>query len=145
MSAGIARATLPPFVVVTARNDTFGDETFWTDTLHMDQVVSTAVDPTTALSVGLKVDSEAQFTDANTTLHQPSDSMAEPETPSYASRSATKEYRTSPLKGVWQHPPYFHDGSAADLAAVVATYDTKRTLNLTQQEQADLVEYLKSL
>ena len=46
-------------------------------------------------------------------------SMAEPETPSYASRSATKQYRTSPLKGVWQHAPYFHDGSAATLDDVV--------------------------
>src|SRR5690242_18221429 len=42
----------------TFRFDTFGDETRWTDALHMDQVVAT-VDPTTALSVGLKVDSDA--------------------------------------------------------------------------------------
>src|SRR3954471_22452446 len=40
------------------RFDTFGDETFWTDTLHMDQVIAT-VDPTTALMLGLKVDAEA--------------------------------------------------------------------------------------
>lgn len=38
------------------RFDTFGDEQFWTDTLHLNQVVETAVDPTTALKVGLKVD-----------------------------------------------------------------------------------------
>ena len=63
--------------------------------------------------------SGALFTDANSMLHPPADSMAEPETPSYASRSATKRYRTSPLKGVWQHPPYFHDGSAATLEDVV--------------------------
>src|SRR5262245_44736468 len=42
----------------TFRFDTFGDETKWTDALHMEQVVN-AVDPTTALAVGLKVDSEA--------------------------------------------------------------------------------------
>ena len=41
------------------RHDTFGDETFWTDTLMMNQVIQAAVDPTTALSVGLKVDAEA--------------------------------------------------------------------------------------
>jgi hypothetical protein len=41
------------------RFDTFGDETQWTDTLRMHEVIRTAVDPTTALSVGLKVDSEA--------------------------------------------------------------------------------------
>ena len=43
--------------------------------------------------------SGALFTDANSTLHPPADSMVEPETPSYASRSATKMYRTSPLQG----------------------------------------------
>ena len=84
------------------------------------------------------------FTDANLTLHPPLDSMAEPETPSYASRSATKMYRTSPLRGVWQHPPYFHDGSAATLEDVAAVYNTKRSLGLSPQEIADLAQYLKS-
>ncbi len=64
----------------------------------------------------------------NEGLHPVADSMAEPESPSYASRSATKQYRTSPLKGIWQHPPYFHDGSAATLEAVVETYNRKRSL-----------------
>jgi mono/diheme cytochrome c family protein len=89
--------------------------------------------------------SGALFTDANSTLHPVTDSAAEPETPSYASRSATKLYRSSPLKGVWQHAPYFHDGSAATLDEVVATYNGKRALGLTAQEAADLVQYLKSL
>ncbi|HET9208024.1 MAG TPA: c-type cytochrome, partial [Burkholderiaceae bacterium] len=87
----------------------------------------------------------ARFTDANTRLHPPADSVAEPETPSYASRSATKMYRTSPLKGVWQHAPYFHDGSAATLADVVNVYNTKRALGLTAAQRSDLTEYLKSL
>jgi len=30
----------------------------------------------------------------------------------YAWRTATGKYRTTPLRGLWQHPPYFHDGSA---------------------------------
>jgi len=85
------------------------------------------------------------FTDANATLHPVADSMAEPETPSYASRSATKLYRTSPLRGVWQHAPYFHDGSAATLEAVGQAYNTKRALGLTPQQIADLAQYLKSL
>jgi processive rubber oxygenase RoxA-like protein len=85
------------------------------------------------------------FTDANSTLHPRSDSMAEPESPSYAARSATKLYRTTPLKGVWQHAPYFHDGSAATLEQVVATYNARRSLGLTAQQQADLVQYLKSI
>jgi cytochrome c peroxidase len=71
--------------------------------------------------------------------------MAEPETPSYAARSATKQYRTSPLKGVWQHAPYFHDGSAATLDDVVTTYNTKQSLGLSAADVADLAQYLKSL
>jgi mono/diheme cytochrome c family protein len=86
-----------------------------------------------------------ELTDANARLHPVGDSMAEPETPSYAARSATKLYRTSPLKGVWQHPPYFHDGSAATLEDVVDLYDARQSLGLTAEEKADLVEYLKSL
>src|SRR6185436_10873296 len=43
----------------TFRNDTFGDEAFWTDTLQMHTVISTAVSPKTALGVGLKVDADA--------------------------------------------------------------------------------------
>ena len=41
------------------RFDTFGDEVFWTDTLRLHEVVGSAVDPVTALSVGLKVDADA--------------------------------------------------------------------------------------
>jgi len=54
-------------------------------------------------------------------------------------------YRTAPLHGVWQHPPYFHNGSAATLDAVVETYDSKKSLGLTSDQKADLVQYLKSL
>ena len=88
------------------------------------------------------------FTDANTRLHPPTDVVSEPEpngVPSYASRSATKMYRTAPLHGVWQHPPYFHNGIAATLDAVVELYDSRKGLNLTAEQKADLVEYLKSL
>src|SRR6476619_2563280 len=41
------------------RFDTFGDEAQWTDTLRMHEVISAAVDPATALSVGLKVDTDS--------------------------------------------------------------------------------------
>jgi len=87
------------------------------------------------------------MTDAPT-LHLPSEVVSEPEAPgvpSYASRSATKMYRTSPLHGLWQHAPYFHNGSAATLVDVVNTYNTKKTLGLSTAQMADLVEYLKSL
>jgi cytochrome c peroxidase len=65
--------------------------------------------------------------------------------PGYAARSATGRYRTTPLRGLLQHAPYFHDGSAPDLAAVVNHYDTQFGLHLTPAQKADLVEYLKSL
>ena len=65
--------------------------------------------------------------------------------PVYASRSATKQYRAAPLRGAWQHPPYFHDGSAATLLAVVNHYDQLFRLNLSGQQRSDLVEFLKSL
>ena len=63
----------------------------------------------------------------------------------YASRSATGEYRTTPLRALWQHAPYFHDGSARDLPAVVDHYDRVRRLNLSAAQKADLVQFLKSL
>ena len=65
--------------------------------------------------------------------------------PLYAQRGTTGKYRTAPLRGVWQHPPYFHDGSAQTLADVVAHYNRVLQLNLSAQQQKDLVEYLKSL
>ena len=65
--------------------------------------------------------------------------------PVYAQRSATKKYRTTPLRGAWQHPPYFHDGSARDFDAVVNHYDRLFGLGLNAKQKRDLVEYLKSL
>lgn len=41
------------------RFDTFGDEAQWTDALRLHEVIEAAVDPLTALSVGLKVDADA--------------------------------------------------------------------------------------
>jgi cytochrome c peroxidase len=63
----------------------------------------------------------------------------------YAARTKNKAYRTTPLRALWQHPPYFHDGSAATLPDVVAHYNRQLELGLAENEQRDLVEYLKSL
>jgi mono/diheme cytochrome c family protein len=78
----------------------------------------------------------------NGTLHTPAETGVDG---AYAARTATKAYRTTPLRGLWQHAPYFHDGSAATLADVVAHYNRVRSLGLTSEQQRDLVEYLKSL
>jgi hypothetical protein len=63
----------------------------------------------------------------------------------YATRSATKAYRTTPLRALWQHPPYFHDGSAPTLAAVVEHYNGVLGLGLDAAAKADLVAFLNSL
>ncbi len=81
------------------------------------------------------------YTDAPV-LHDPEEIGAEP---NEARRSSTGKYRTTPLHGVATHPPFFHDGSAETLEDVVAHYDTVLDLELTSSQQADLVEYLKSL
>jgi hypothetical protein len=89
-----------------------------------------------------------RFTDANFTLHVVSGEVGEPEpggAPSYAARGATGMYRTSPLRGVWQHPPYFHNGKAATLRQAVEIYNQRKGLGLAPAEIADLAEYLKSL
>jgi hypothetical protein len=112
------------------------------------------------------------FTDVNTFgLHPASDSVAIDK--NYLKFSATKQWRTTPLRGIWQHPPYFHDGSGAfnattgkckdgseiaslagatdrvrkDLACVVNRYNApaQRNLGLSDAQRVDLVEYLKSL
>ena len=75
-------------------------------------------------------------------LHDPAEVGTDPLT---AQRSATKQYRSTPLRALWQHPPYFHDGSAANLLAVVNHYDARFGLNLTAKQKADLVEFLKSI
>jgi hypothetical protein len=75
-------------------------------------------------------------------LHDPAEVGMDPR---YAMRSATGQYRTTPLRGLLQHPPYFHDGSAADLPAVVEHYNRQFRLRLSKRQKDDLVEYLKSL
>lgn len=75
-------------------------------------------------------------------LHDPAEVGMDP---AYAARTATGKYRTTPLRGLLQHAPYFHDGSAPDLLAVVNHYDRLFGLQLTEAQKADLVEFLKSL
>jgi cytochrome c553 len=69
--------------------------------------------------------------------------------PEYALRSATKLYRTTPLRGLWHPPqlegPYFHDGKAATLGDAVEHYVDLFDLELSNEQKRDLVEYLKTL
>jgi hypothetical protein len=49
------------------------------------------------------------------------------------------------LRGLTSRRPYFHNGSAADLGAVVDFYNTRFGIGITDQEKADLVEFLSAL
>jgi mono/diheme cytochrome c family protein len=85
----------------------------------------------------------ATLTDNNNgVLHDPAETGMDAR---YAQRTTQKKYRTTPLRGLWQHPPYFHDGSAATLRDVVEHYDTARRFGLTLQQKTDLVAYLRTL
>ena len=84
------------------------------------------------------------FTEPGENLHPP----AEICTDSFqADRSPTGMYRTTPLDGLFAHAKggFWHDGRFPTLGAVVEHYNSCFGLGLTAQQQADLVQYLKSL
>src|SRR6266516_3131789 len=83
------------------------------------------------------------FSDVNLgILHDPSETGMDPVR---ATRLKNHQYRTTPLQALGQHPPYFHDGSAATLLDAVEHYDRFFGLGLSPQQKGDLVESLKSL
>ena len=49
------------------------------------------------------------------------------------------------LRGLAGRAPYFHNGSARDLAAVVDFYDARFAIGFTAREKADLVAFLECL
>jgi cytochrome c peroxidase len=54
-------------------------------------------------------------------------------------------FKSPALRNLSAHAPYFHDGSAATLADVVARYDTVLGFSFTETEKADLVNFLSAL
>jgi len=85
--------------------------------------------------------SGTSFTDG--LLHDPAVIGSDP---AYAQRgSGHGEYRTAPLRGIWSHAPYFHDGAHQTLADLVDHYDAILNTEMTANEKSDLVEYLKTL
>ena len=64
-----------------------------------------------------------------------------------SSRSPTKMYRTTPLRGLWSHQKggFYHDGRFQTLDEVVSHYDQHLQLKLSDSERKELVEFLKSL
>lgn len=49
------------------------------------------------------------------------------------------------LRAVASRPPYFHDGSAGNLSAVVDFYNQRFAIGFTDREKADLVAFLATL
>jgi cytochrome c peroxidase len=49
------------------------------------------------------------------------------------------------LRGLAAHAPFFHDGSAQDLASVVNFYNSRFNINFTSQEKQDLIQFLRTL
>ena len=49
------------------------------------------------------------------------------------------------LRALAGRAPYFHNGSAADLASAVAFYDTRFAIGFAAQERSDLVAFLQTL
>jgi cytochrome c peroxidase len=54
-------------------------------------------------------------------------------------------FKVPTLRGAAARAPYFHDGSAPDLEAVVRFYDRRFQMGLNPQEAADLAAFLKAL
>jgi hypothetical protein len=67
-----------------------------------------------------------------------------------AKRGPDDRYVTAKLRALWDTKKihkggFYHDGRFATLTDVVAHYDNHLQTNLTEQEKADLIEYLKSI
>jgi mono/diheme cytochrome c family protein len=65
-------------------------------------------------------------------------------------RSPDGRYRTEPLRALWETQKihkggYYHDGRFATLLDVVNHYDRHFGTRLSQQEKAELIEFLKSI
>jgi hypothetical protein len=84
------------------------------------------------------------YTEAGWNLHSPSEVCVDS---FQADRAPDKRYRTSPLAGLWTHSRggYYHDGRFSDLGDVVNHYDSCLSLGLSDQNKADLVQFLKSI
>lgn len=55
------------------------------------------------------------------------------------------KFKTPSLRGLSSRAPYFHNGIAGDLAAVVKHYEVALGFDFTDQEEADLVAFLGAL
>ncbi len=49
------------------------------------------------------------------------------------------------LRGLASRPPFFHNGSAPDMATMVNFYNVRFNIGLSQQDQTDLINFLNAL
>ena len=84
------------------------------------------------------------YTEPGWNAHAPSDICVDG---FQAGRSPAGAYRTAPLAGLFSHQKggFYHDGRFATLNDVVDHYNSCMTLQLTDGERADLVQYLLTL
>ena len=84
------------------------------------------------------------YTEPGWNMHTPSEVCVDS---FQADRAPDKRYRTSPLNGLWTHAKggFYHDGRFSTLLDVVNHYDSCFSLDLSDQDKSDLVEFLKSL
>jgi hypothetical protein len=84
------------------------------------------------------------YTEPGWNMHTPEEIGIDP---FQADRSPDGHYRTAPLAGLWAHQKggFYHDGRFPTLAAVIDHYNQTFGLGLSESQQADLVQYLKSL
>src|SRR5579864_8915619 len=84
------------------------------------------------------------YTEPGSSLHTPEEIGIDD---FQSSRSPTKMYRTTPLRGLWSHQKggFYHDGRFQTLDEVVEHYDQLSKLGLSEAERKELVEFLKSL
>lgn len=84
------------------------------------------------------------FTEPGWNLHPPAEIGIDD---FQANRSPERGYRTTPLRGLFTREKggFYHDGRFPTLDAVVNHYNQVLSLNLTSEQRADLVQYLRSL
>jgi cytochrome c peroxidase len=87
------------------------------------------------------------FTEPGWNLHKPEEIGIDD---FQAKRSPDERYRTTPLCALWETSKihkggYYHDGRFATLRDVVDHYDRHFNTRLSEQEKAELIEFLKSI
>lgn len=75
----------------------------------------------------------------------PSGTTSQPENPLTGKWKGIGRFKGPVLRALATRAPYFHNGFAADLDAVVDFYNTRFNIGLTTQEHADIVAFLRTL